>query len=135
VVDQQVHGWAGDDGRGLLHELDRLEEPLRGAIAPHRLEFDEDAAVGPEAHAVLGERGAEEIATELFEAGAIVGGDPDVGVEVEAIAHRSRVKPWAGIPHRMSASNSRLTSPGNPERSASPAVRARKVGRCASTVR
>jgi hypothetical protein len=29
--------------------------------------------------------GAEDIATELFEAGAIVGGDPDVGVEVEAL--------------------------------------------------
>jgi hypothetical protein len=49
------------------------------AIAPHRLEFDEDAAVGPEAPAVLGERVAEEIAAELFEAGAIVGGDADVG--------------------------------------------------------
>ncbi len=85
MVEQQVHGWAGDDGRELLHELDRLEEQLRGAIAPHRLEFDEDAAVGAEADAVLGERGAEEIATELFEAGAIVGGDPDVGVEVEAL--------------------------------------------------
>jgi hypothetical protein len=44
------------------------------AIAPDRLEFDEDASVGPEAHAVLGERRAEEIAAELFEADAIVGG-------------------------------------------------------------
>jgi len=84
VVDQQVHGGAGDDGRELLHELDRLKEQLRGAITPHRLELDEDAAVGAEADAVLGERGAEEIATKLFEAGAIVAGDPDVGVEVEA---------------------------------------------------
>ena len=45
-VDEQVHGWAGDDGRELLHELDRLEEQLRSAIAPDRLEIDEDAAVG-----------------------------------------------------------------------------------------
>ena len=30
-------------------------------------------------------RGAEEIATKLFEAGAIVAGDPVVGVEVEAL--------------------------------------------------
>jgi len=30
--------------------------------------------------------GAEEGAAELFEAGAIVGGDPDVGVEIDAVA-------------------------------------------------
>jgi hypothetical protein len=99
VVDQQVHRGAGDDGRELLHELDRLEEQLRGAIAPHRLEREEDAAVGAEADAVLGERGSEEIATELFEAGAIVGGDPDVGattttlarLQTENVALRQRV--------------------------------------------
>jgi len=34
VVDRQVHGGAGEDGRELLHELDRLEEQLCGAIAP-----------------------------------------------------------------------------------------------------
>jgi hypothetical protein len=40
------------------------------------------ASVGPEA---LGQRGAEEIATEPLQTDAIVRGDPDVGVEVEAI--------------------------------------------------
>ena len=35
---------------------------MGGAIAPHRLEFDEDASVGTELDAVLGERGAEEVA-------------------------------------------------------------------------
>jgi hypothetical protein len=58
---------------------------MRGAIAPHRLECDEDAPVGPAVDAVLGERGAEEGAAELLKAGTIVGGDPDVGVEVEAV--------------------------------------------------
>ena len=58
---------------------------MRRSIAPHRLEWDEDAPVGAEAEAVLGERGAEEIATELLQAGAIVGGHPEVGVEVEAV--------------------------------------------------
>jgi hypothetical protein len=58
---------------------------MRGAIAPHRLEFDEAAPVGPELDAVLGERGTAEVAAELLEAGAIVGRDPDVGVEVEAV--------------------------------------------------
>jgi hypothetical protein len=32
-----------------------------------------------------GQRGTEKIATELLQADAIVRGDPDVGVEVEAI--------------------------------------------------
>ena len=54
-------------------------------IAPRRLELDEDAPVGPEPHAVLGQRGTEKIATELLQTDAIVRGDPDVGVEVEAL--------------------------------------------------
>ena len=75
----------GSDRRELLHELDGFKHQMGRPIAPHQLEFDEDASVSPEAHAVLGERGAEEIAAELFAAGAIIGGHPDVGVEVEAI--------------------------------------------------
>jgi hypothetical protein len=76
---------AGDAGRELVQELDRLEAQLRGAIAPDGLQRDEDAAVGPELDAVLGERGAEEVAAERLEAGTIVRGDPDAGVEIEAI--------------------------------------------------
>jgi hypothetical protein len=34
---------------------------------------------------VLGERRAEEIAAELFEAGTVVRRGPDVGVEIEAV--------------------------------------------------
>jgi hypothetical protein len=86
VVQEQVARGAGNEGCQLLQEFDRLEEEVRGAIAPGRLELDEDAPVGAETQAVLGERGAEEITTELLEASAIVGGHPDVGVEVEAIA-------------------------------------------------
>jgi hypothetical protein len=85
VIQNQVDRGPGNDGRQLLHELDRLEEQMRGTIAPHRLEFDEDAPVGAEADAVLGEWGPEEVAAELLKAGAIVGGNPDVGVEVEAV--------------------------------------------------
>jgi hypothetical protein len=85
VIHDEVDRGAGDEGRELFQELDRLEERMRGAIAPHRLELDEDASIGAEAEAVLGERGAEEVAGELLEAGTIVRGDPDVGVEIEAI--------------------------------------------------
>jgi hypothetical protein len=56
---------------------------VRRAIAPHRLELDEEASIGAEAEGVLGKRGAEEVSAELLEAGTIGGRDPDVGVEVE----------------------------------------------------
>jgi hypothetical protein len=85
VIQEHVHRGAGNDGRKLLQEFDRLEEEVRRSIAPRRLECDEDAPVGAEAEAVLGERGAEEVAAELLEAGAIVRRHPDVGVEVEAV--------------------------------------------------
>jgi len=44
------------EGRHPLQEFDALKEEVRGAIAPHRLEFDEGAPSGREA--VLGQRGA-----------------------------------------------------------------------------
>jgi hypothetical protein len=70
VIQKQVHRGPADDSRELLQEFDGLEEEVRRSIVPHRLELDEDAAVGAEADAMLGERGAEEVATELVEAGA-----------------------------------------------------------------
>ena len=85
VVHDQVDGGAGDDRRELFQELDGLEEELRGAIALDRLERDEDAPVGPELEAILGERGAKEVTAELLEAGTMGGRDADVGVEIEAI--------------------------------------------------
>ena len=72
----------------LLQELNRVKQQMGRSIAPDRLEFDEDASVGSEAHAVLGKRGAEEIAAELFEAGAIVGG-------TQTLAWRSKPSSWA----------------------------------------
>jgi hypothetical protein len=85
VIHNQVDRGSRDEGRERLQEFDGLEEHVRGAIAPHRLERDEDASIGAEAEVVLGEWWAEEISTELLEAGAIVWGDPHVGVEIEAI--------------------------------------------------
>jgi len=64
VGEEQVHRGAGDEERQLLQEFDGLEEEVRGAIEPHRLDVDEDAPIGTEAEAVLGER--EGIAAELL---------------------------------------------------------------------
>jgi hypothetical protein len=86
VIHKQVDRGPGNDGGELLQEFDGLEEEVGRSIAPHRLEFDEDAPVGAEADAVLGKRGAEEIATELLAPGGRDRwGGPDVGVEVEAV--------------------------------------------------
>ena len=54
-------------------------QPVTGiARVIHTLDLQRiDAPVGPELDAVPGERGAGEVAAELFEAGAIGGGDPD----------------------------------------------------------
>jgi hypothetical protein len=48
VIQNQVDRGARDDGRELLHELDRLEEQMRGSIAPDRLQRVEDAPDGIE---------------------------------------------------------------------------------------
>jgi hypothetical protein len=57
VIQEQVHRGSGNDGRQFLQEFDGLEEEVRRSITPYRLELDEDAPVGAEADAVLGERG------------------------------------------------------------------------------
>ena len=62
MIQNHVDRGTGNEGRELLQELDRLEEEMGSAITPHGLEFDEDASVGTELDAVLGEAGAEEVA-------------------------------------------------------------------------
>ena len=73
-----------DEGRQLLEEFDGLDEEVRGTIASHRLEFDEDAPVGAEAEAVLGEAGGGGDSGRVAPGGRDWG-DPDVGVQVEAV--------------------------------------------------
>ena len=87
MVRRHDEGRVGRDRSGLLRQFDGLEEEMRSAIAPDRRELDEDALVGPELDAVLGERGAEAVAAELFEAGAIGGG-------TQAPAWRSKPSSW-----------------------------------------
>jgi hypothetical protein len=87
VIQEQVHRGPGNEGCQLLQEFDGLEE-VRRAIAPDGHEFDENAPVGAAADAVLGEWGAEQMATELLQASAIVGG-------TQTLAWRSRPSTWA----------------------------------------
>jgi hypothetical protein len=84
VIEHQVDRRARRDRGECLQQFDGFEGARRGAIAPDRLQRDEDAPVGSELDAVLGERGAEERAAERCETGAIGGGDPDAGVELDA---------------------------------------------------
>jgi DNA-binding transcriptional ArsR family regulator len=66
LIHDQIDRGPGRDRRELSMNSNRVEQQMGRAIAPRHLEFDEDASVGPEAHAVLGQPGAEEIATELL---------------------------------------------------------------------
>ena len=88
VIQEQVHRGPANEGCQLLQEFDALEAEVRRAIAPDGLEFDENAPVGAEADAVLGEWGAEQIATELLQASAIVGGN-------QTLPWRSKPSSWA----------------------------------------
>ena len=58
---------------------------MRGAIAPDLLRATRMRPSGRRWTRSMGERWAEQLAAELSKAGTVVGGDPDVGVEVEAI--------------------------------------------------
>jgi hypothetical protein len=55
----------------LLEELQRLEHEIARAVSPGGLQREHDAAIDQEAEPILGHRRAEQIATELFQAGAI----------------------------------------------------------------
>jgi hypothetical protein len=85
VIEKQIRRGAGNEGGELLEEFDGLEEEVGCAITPRGLEFDEDAPVGAEPDAVLGEGGPEEIAAELLQAARLLGGTPDVGMQGEAV--------------------------------------------------
>jgi hypothetical protein len=75
------------EGRHPLQEFDGLKEEVRGAIAPHRLEFRRGRALG--AGGGPGPAGgAEEIAAELLEGGP-------VGWGTQGLACRSKPSRWA----------------------------------------
>jgi hypothetical protein len=66
VIEQQVNRRARRDRGEFLQQFDGLEGEMRGAIAPDRVQLDEDASAGRGP----GEREADEVAAEPFEAGA-----------------------------------------------------------------
>jgi len=70
---------ARNQGGELFQELHGLEEQVAGAVGPGGLEGEPDAAVAGEPEAVLGHRGPEEVAAELFEPGPVRGRYPDAG--------------------------------------------------------
>jgi len=84
MVEDQVDRRPRRETRQLPEELHSLEEPVRRAVAPGLLPLHPYAAVAQQAQTIVGQRGAEEIATELLPARPVVGAHPDVGGEVEA---------------------------------------------------
>ena len=66
----------------------RGEDQVAGAVVPRARERAEDAAVGETGEPFLRERRAQEVAAEPLEAGAVVGTDGAIGVEIEALEVR-----------------------------------------------
>lgn len=86
MIQEQVHRGPGSDGSGLLQAFERPEEGVGGAVPPRRLERDEEApGRSAEPQPRLGERGAGARGAERLQAPAIGRGDPDDGVQTEAV--------------------------------------------------
>lgn len=85
VVAEGVPAGARDEGGEAGEEGDWLEDEGPGAVGPGSGERELDPAVGAERDAVIGDRGAEEVAAQALEVGAVVAGDAGVGVKVEAV--------------------------------------------------
>lgn len=74
-----MHRRPRGEGRELFQALEGLEEHMRRAVAPHRVERHEDPPIGPQLEAILGKGRAEERAAQRLPARPIGGGDPDTG--------------------------------------------------------
>ncbi len=75
MVDEEVGARAGDEGCEAGEELEGGEVDVCGAVVPLGLELEADVAVVSEGDAVLGDCGAEEVATDALEAVAVVSRD------------------------------------------------------------
>ncbi len=85
VVEDEVDAGARSQGGELFEELQGFEEQVARAVGPLALQLQQDAAVGRELEAVLGDRGSEQIAAELLEAGAVFCRHGQAHVEIEAL--------------------------------------------------
>lgn len=81
----QTRAW---DQRGqALHELLRVHHDVGRAVAIRAFEFQHDLALGVAAQAFVGERGAGDVAAQLFELLALIRAAAHRSVQAEA-AHR-----------------------------------------------
>src|SRR6266498_3179195 len=126
MIQEQVHRGPRDEGRELLQEFDGLEEQVRRSIASHRLELDEDASIGAEAEAIVGENpdvGVEIEAVELGLTRAAGGDVPEVRLVAEAAD--AGAGPW---PQRDAALDGGPDEAGQERRDVCERVRRRRVG-------
>ncbi len=85
VVAGGMESRRGHQRRELLHELARLEDDVRGAVAPAVLQAVEEPPVAETRESLGGHGRARHVAREALEAPSIPRRDGDVGVQAHAV--------------------------------------------------
>jgi hypothetical protein len=88
------------EGEQLRDELGRREDQRLGPVGPAPLELERDTAVRQRRQPLVGDGRAGEIARDVLQAFAIVGGDTDIGVEAEAVDLRAAAAQGHRLPRR-----------------------------------
>ena len=88
VIADLVRARRRDQGREPIDQVAPLYQDVGRAIAPACLEAQREPTVGPLLESVVRDRGARDIATQPFEASAVVRGDADAGVKAPPRATR-----------------------------------------------
>jgi hypothetical protein len=68
-----------------LHELQRRHHQVRGAVAPGRLQLEHNLTGRIALHTVAGQRGARDVAAQLFQRSAVLGAAAHGGVQAETL--------------------------------------------------
>jgi len=75
MINDEVHIEARNQRRELFKQLLRFQGNVIGAVAPRRLEADEDPSIRRERQPIFGDRRPEQIAAEALEPRPVLGAD------------------------------------------------------------
>lgn len=89
-VQHQIDARFGDLRGEPLHQLNRLQQQVRGAIAKARLEAEQVAAVGAFLESIVGERWSCAIAHELLDTISLLCAEGHAAVQVESVQVRAQ---------------------------------------------
>ena len=94
-----------DEGSQALQEFQRAHHEMGGAIAVRGFELKDDLAGRGAAHPFVSEGGARDIATQVFECVALMGGAAHVGMQAKALCADTT---WLGMQPFAAGNGQRL---------------------------